>query len=50
MGWPRDKTHKIKDGLGLGATDWTGITPDGKIIVTGENGKAVEVGHESDYD
>lgn len=49
MGWSKDKVHGIKDGLGLGATDWTGVAPDGSIVVTGPNGDAVTAGHESDY-
>ena len=35
--------------LGLGPTDWTGVTPDGTIIVNGPNGDAEEAGHESDF-
>lgn len=49
MGWPKDKVHKIKDGLRLGPTDWTGVAPDGTIIVTGPDGNAEEAGHESDF-
>jgi hypothetical protein len=49
MGWTKDKIHKIKDGLRLGPTDWTGVAPDGTIIVNGSNGEAEEAGHESEF-
>ena len=47
----KDKVHAAKPGLGLGAQDWVGVTPDGNIIATDpETGEAEHLGHIDDYD
>lgn len=49
MGMPKDDIHTIKDGVGAGPKDWTGITPDGDVITGDGNGEAVNNGPASDY-
>ena len=47
---PKGVDHrKIKQGLGLGAADWTGITPDGDIIVNDGEGNAVVAGNLEEF-
>ncbi|MFC1237854.1 RHS repeat-associated core domain-containing protein [Treponema vincentii] len=47
---PKGVDHrKIKQGLGLGAADWTGITPDGDIIVNDGEGNAEVAGNLEDF-
>jgi RHS repeat-associated protein len=41
--------HDIKDGIGAGATDWTGIAPNGDIITTGPDGKMINHGPADSY-
>ena len=47
---PKGVDHrKIKQGLGLGSKDWTGITPDGDIIVNDGEGNAEVAGNLEDF-
>jgi RHS repeat-associated protein len=48
-GLGRDTTHRIKDGAGLGPSDWTGISPNGDVIVNDGTGHAENLGPYSDY-
>ena len=48
-GLDRKDRHKIKDGVGAGPTDWTGITPDGRVVTGDFEGKAVDRGPYKDY-
>jgi RHS repeat-associated protein len=48
-GYDKDQVHGIKGGVGAGPKDWTGITPDGDVITTDENGNAVNNGNVKDY-
>ena len=48
-GLSKDDIHNIKDGVGAGAKDWTGITPDGDVITGDENGDAFNNGPYGDY-
>jgi hypothetical protein len=41
---PGVKPHDVKDWAGQGATDWTGVAPNGDIIVQGEDGTAENLG------
>jgi hypothetical protein len=47
-GLSREDIHKIKQRIGAGAADWVGITPDGHVITTDENGNTVDHGQVSD--
>ncbi len=47
-GLSREDIHKIKQRIGAGAADWVGITPDGHVITTDENGNTVDHGHMGD--
>ncbi|MBF9263518.1 RHS repeat-associated core domain-containing protein [Paracidovorax cattleyae] len=44
MGIGRGDVHDIKDGVGAGARDWTGIAPNGDVVTSGRNGHAVNHG------
>ncbi|HEX6552913.1 MAG TPA: DUF4157 domain-containing protein [Ktedonobacteraceae bacterium] len=48
-GLSKDEIHKIKDGVGAGPRDWVGITPEGHVIVTGDDGQAVDEGPADSY-
>lgn len=39
-GLDRDDIHDIKDGVGAGPADWTGIAPNGDVITGDANGNA----------
>ena len=43
-GLPKGQPDIIKGNAGQGPRDWTGITPDGDVIVEGENGQAENIG------
>jgi hypothetical protein len=45
----REDIHKIKDRIGAGASDWVGISPEGDVITTDEEGNAENHGPASDY-
>ena len=46
-GISKDDVHVIKDGAygRPNPTGWAGVTPDGHVIITGEDGEAEDVGH-----
>jgi hypothetical protein len=52
---PIDKTkykkhhRQIKKGVGVGAADWTGISPDGHVITDDGEGNAEDNGPADDY-
>lgn len=47
---PWSEWHEdIKQGVGNGPADWTGITPDGDVITAGPDGKAVNHGPAQDF-
>ena len=48
-GLDKDDIHKIKDGVGAGPKDWTGITPDGDVITGDHEGDAENHGPFEDY-
>jgi RHS repeat-associated protein len=48
-GLDKDQIHGIKDGVGAGPRDWTGISPDGDVITGDENGDAVNNGPYDSY-
>ena len=48
-GLGRQEIHDIKDGVGAGAQDWTGIDPQGNVITGDHNGNAHDNGHFTDY-
>ena len=43
-GLGRGDVHDIKDGIGAGAKDWTGITPNGDVITSNPDGSSVNHG------
>jgi hypothetical protein len=45
----REDIHKIKDQIGAGPRDWVGITPDGEVITTDEEGNTENHGPASSY-
>jgi hypothetical protein len=44
-GLDRETIHEVKDNARLGSKDWTGISPDGDVIVNDGTGRAVNLGH-----
>lgn len=48
-GLDREDIHKIKDGIGAGPRDWVGITPEGEVITTDEEGNAENHGPADSY-
>jgi RHS repeat-associated protein len=48
-GLSKDDVHDIKEGVGAGPKDWTGITPGGDVITGDHEGNAVNNGPKSDY-
>jgi hypothetical protein len=48
-GLDSDAIHKIKDGVGAGPKDWVGLTPDGEVITTDDEGNAENHGPSTDY-
>jgi len=45
----REDIHKIKDGIPAGPKDWVGITPEGEVITTDEEGNAENHGPASNF-
>lgn len=43
-GLGRKNTHTVKDGVGAGPKDWTGIAPNGDVITSGPDGKHINHG------
>ncbi|MFT3777042.1 MAG: RHS repeat-associated core domain-containing protein [Ottowia sp.] len=48
-GLGRGEIHDIKDGVGAGARDWTGIAPNGDVITSDPEGNAINHGPADDY-
>ncbi len=48
-GLSKDDIHTIKDGIGAGPKDWTGISPDGDVISGDSDGNSVNNGPYEDY-
>jgi hypothetical protein len=47
---PYTRDHeRIKKGVGAGPRDWTGISPDGDVITSDENGNAINHGPVDSY-
>ncbi|GFM50158.1 sugar-binding protein [Pseudomonas cichorii] len=48
-GLDKDDLHGVKDGVGAGPRDWTGVAPNGDVITGDSNGNAVNNGPISTY-
>lgn len=48
-GLDKDDLHGVKDGVGAGPRDWTGVAPNGDVITGDSNGEAVNNGPISTY-
>ena len=46
---PKGSHNKIKEGVGNGPKDWTGITPNGDVIINDGYGNAENCGSYTDY-
>ena len=46
---PKGSHNKIKEGVGNGPKDWTGIAPNGDVIINDGYGNAVNCGPYTDY-
>jgi hypothetical protein len=46
--WDKDDVHGIKDQVGAGPKDWTGVSPDGHIWTGDGKGNAIDNGHWTD--
>jgi len=46
--WDKDDVHGIKDQIGAGPKDWTGVSPDGHIWTGDGSGNGVDNGHWTD--
>lgn len=49
VGLTRAQIHEIKEGIGAGAADWTGIAPVCEVITSDDVGLAVFHGPADDY-
>jgi type II secretory pathway pseudopilin PulG len=49
QGLGRGEIHDIKDGVGAGPTDWTGIAPNGDVITSNPDGNHENHGPYTDY-
>lgn len=49
LGTYQEKTHKIKHGVGAGPRNWVGISPEGHVLVTGDDGHTVDEGPADSY-
>jgi RHS repeat-associated protein len=45
----REQTHEVKRKAGIGSDDWTGISPDGDVIINDGYGNAENLGHYETY-
>jgi len=48
-GWDKDDLHGVKEGVGAGPRDWTGVTPNGDVITGDGNGDSVNHGPADNY-
>ena len=48
-GLNRPDIHDIKDGVGAGPKDWTGIAPNGEVITSNPDGSSENHGPADDY-